>query len=453
MLLAFPTLPNGNVLETFPLISLIAACSWNQYLMPPQSSSPKLPRLVQLLIVAVLAAAIVVGFGLQSILGLFTGKPSAEAAEAQATPAPNSFRPTDSQWQSLKIETVASKTFQNQHATDGKIANDDDATTPVFSPYSGRVTKLFVKAGDEVKEGQPLLAVEATELVQAQNDLINTMSTLHTTQAQLNLAQTTEKRQHDLYDSKGAPLKDWQQSQVDLATAEGAFRSAQIALAAVRNRLRILGKSDADIAAIENTSDALNLSPEAMVFAPIGGIVTQRQVGLGQYINSGANGGSSPIFSIGDMTKVWLLANVHEDNAPSMRVGDPVEVHVLAFPGRRFSAKLAYVAVAIDPTTHRLPVRAEVDNPDGVLKPEMFANFSIIVGNSVDSPAVPEEGVVYEGETARVWVAGKDKTLSLRQIRPGWLQDGMVQVLDGVKAGEQVVTSGSLFIDRAAHSD
>ena len=419
----------------------------------PKPSSPKLPRPLQLLIVAVLAAAILAGFGLQSILSLFGGKPSAEATEAQATPSPNSFRPTDSQWQSLKIETVQLKTFQDQHTTDGKIANDDDATTPVFSPYSGRVTKLFVKAGDEVKEGQPLLAVEATELVQAQNDLINTVSTLHTTQAQLNLAQTTEKRQHDLYDSKGAPLKDWQQSQVDLATAQGSFRSAQIALAAVRNRLRILGKSDADIAAIENTSDALNVSPEAMVFAPIGGIVTQRQVGLGQYINSGANGGSSPIFSIGDMTKVWLLANVHEDNAPSMRVGDPVEVHVLAFPGRRFSAKLAYVAVAIDPTTHRLPVRAEVDNSDGVLKPEMFANFSIIVGNSVDSPAVPEGGVVYEGETARVWVAGKDKTLSLRQIRPGWLQDGMVQVLDGVKAGEQVVTSGSLFIDRAAHSD
>jgi cobalt-zinc-cadmium efflux system membrane fusion protein len=419
----------------------------------PQSSSPKLPTPVQLLIVAVLAAAIVVGFGLRSIIGLFAGKPSGEAVETQASPSPNSFRPTDSQWQSLKMETVESKTFQNQHTTDGKIANDDDATTPVFSPYSGRVIKLFVKAGDEVKEGQPLLAVEATELVQAQNDLINTVSTLHTTQAQLNLAQTTEKRQHDLYDSKGAPLKDWQQSQVDLATAGGSFRSAQIALAAVRNRLRILGKSDADIAAIENTSDALNLSPEAMVFAPIGGIVTQRQVGLGQYINSGANGGSSPIFSIGDMTKVWLLANVHEDDAPSMRVGDPVEVHVLAFPGRRFSAKLIYVSASIDPNTHRLPVRAEVDNPDGALKPEMFANFSIIVGNSVDSPAVPEEGVVYEGETARVWIAGKDKTLSLRQIHSGWVQDGMVQVLEGVKVGEQVVTSGSLFIDRAAHSD
>jgi cobalt-zinc-cadmium efflux system membrane fusion protein len=405
------------------------------------------------MIVAFLALAIVVVFGLRSIGGLFAGKPGSETAEAQASSSPNSFRPTDSQWQSLKIETVQLKTFQDQHTTDGKIANDDDATTPVFSPYSGRVTKLFVKAGDKVQQGQPLLAVEATELVQAQNDLINAVSTLHTTQAQLSLAQTTEKRQHDLYDNKGAPLKDWQQSQVDLATAQGSFRSAQIALTAVRNRLRILSKSDADIAAIENAPDALTLRPEAMVFAPIGGIVTQRQVGLGQYINSASNGGSSPIFSIGDMTKVWLLANVHEDDAPSMRIGDPVEVHVLAFPGRRFSAKLTYVAASIDPNTHRLPVRAEVENPDGVLKPEMFANFRIIIGNSVDSPAVPEEGVVYEGETARVWIAGKDKTLSLRQIRTGWVQDGLVQVLEGVNAGEQVITSGSLFIDRAAHSD
>jgi membrane fusion protein, heavy metal efflux system len=83
----------------------------------------------------------------------------------------------------------------------------------------------------------------------------------------------------------------------------------------------------------------------------------------------------------------------------------------------------------------------------------MFANFSIIIGNAVSSPAVPESGVIYEGAKARVWVAGKDKTLELREIRAGWTQDGLVQVLSGVQAGEQVVTSGSLFIDRAASGD
>ena len=417
----------------------------------PRSLPRSLPRGVQLLIVATIALVAILLFGPSSVTSWLTARPN--AAEAQSAASPNSFRPTDAQWQSLKIVRIELKLFQNQHSTDGKIANDDDTTTPVFSPYSGRVTKLFAKAGDQVKAGAPLLALDATELVQAQNDLITAASAFNTAQAQVNLAQTTEKRQHDLYDSKGAPLKDWQQSQVDLSSARGTFRSAQIALAAVRNRLRILGKSDADIAAIENAPDALSLSPEAIVYAPIDGTVIQRNVGLGQYINSGANGGSSPIFSIGDMTKVWLLANVHEEDAPSMRLGELVEVHVLAFPGRKFDAKLTYVAASIDPSTHRLPVRAEVENPDRTLKPEMFANFSIIVGNALTAPAVPEEGVIYEGDKARVWIAGKDKTLALREIRPGWIQDGMVEALSGLQAGEQVVTSGSLFIDRAAQGD
>ncbi|MBV9490017.1 MAG: efflux RND transporter periplasmic adaptor subunit, partial [Verrucomicrobia bacterium] len=132
---------------------------------------------------------------------------------------------------------------------------------------------------------------------------------------------------------------------------------------------------------------------------------------------------------------------------------EPVEVHVLAFPGRVFKARLTYVAPAIDPNTHRLPVRAEVENPDGALKPEMFATFSIITGNAVNAPAVPEEAVVYEGQMARVWVAGKDKTLGLRQIQTGRTQDGVIEVLAGLEPGESVVTSGSLFIDRAAKGD
>jgi cobalt-zinc-cadmium efflux system membrane fusion protein len=133
-----------------------------------------------------------------------------------------------------------------------------------------------------------------------------------------------------------------------------------------------------------------------------------------------------------------------------MHLGDPVEVHVLAFPTRVFKAKLSYVSAQIDPNTHRLPVRAEVENSDRALKPQMFASFIIITGADSVAPAVPEDAVVYEGESARVWVAHNDKTLELRVISAGRSADGMVEVLKGVKAGETVVTSGSVFIDRAA---
>jgi cobalt-zinc-cadmium efflux system membrane fusion protein len=412
-----------------------------------------LARRTQLVILGGIMTFVAGIFGIGSLLSRFAmAKSDAAAEEAQPAAPPGTFRPTDAQWENLQIVPVQTTSFQTRHTTEGKIANDDDATTPVFSPYSGRVTKLFARAGDTVKQGAPLIALVASEFVQGQNDLISAVATLNTARAQLDLARTNEKRQHELYDAKGGALKDWQQSKVDLATAEGSFRSGEIALAAVRNRLRILGKSDAEITAIENAPDRLTMNPEAIVYAPISGTVTQRQVGLGQYINSAAGGASNPVFSIGDMSKVWLLANVREADAPSMGLGQAVEVHVLAFPGRVFQAKLTYVCQAMDPNTHRLPVRAEVENPDGTLKPEMFANFSITTGDPVTAPGVPEEAVVYEGQTARVWVAGKDKTLGLRQIRAGRTQEGIVEVLAGLQPGESVVASGSLFIDRAAES-
>jgi len=335
--------------------------------------------------------------------------------------------------------------------TEGKIANNDDATTPVFSPYSGRVTKLFVKAGDRVERGDPLLAVAASEFVQGQNDLISAIAALNTARSQLKLTTINEERQHQLYEAKAGALKDWQQAQADLESSKNNLRSAEIALAAVRNRLHILGKGDAEIDAVER---AREWSPEARVTAPIAGTVTQRQVGLGQYINSGASGSPNLLFSIGDLSTVWLLANVREIDAPLMRLGAPVEVRVLAYPGRIFKATLTYVAAAVDPNTHRLPVRAEVENPDGALKPEMFATFSIITGDDAMAPGVPESAVVYEGDTARVWVANSDKTLALRQIRAGRVSsDGMVEVLDGLRDGDAIVTSGTLFIDRAAKGD
>jgi cobalt-zinc-cadmium efflux system membrane fusion protein len=180
----------------------------------------------------------------------------------------------------------------------------------------------------------------------------------------------------------------------------------------------------------------------------------QRQIGLGQNIVSQSNGGSAQVFSIGDMSKVWLLANVRETDSPLIHPGDPVEVHVPAYPGRVFNARISYIAPSIDPTMHRLPVRAEVDNPDGALKPEMFASFDIITGAGDASAAVPDSAVVYEGSTAHVWVANpSDKSIALRQVTTGRVADHRVQVTEGLEAGEQVVTRGSLFIDRATAGD
>lgn len=390
------------------------------------------------------------------LIGHFaSGQANAETAPSTqpAAVAPGSFRPAKGQLEALKIVAVQALSFRTEQITDGSIATNDDTTTQVFSPYTGHVTKLFAKLGDTVQKGTPLMAVEASEFVQGQNDLIAAAAALGTATAQVKLTEAAEKRQHEMLLSKAGAQKDWLQSQADLATAQGNLRSAEIALAAVRNRLRILGKTDEEIAALEAVPVLQRTSPEAVVRAPIAGTVILRQVGIGQNIQSAAAGASNPVYAIANLSNVWLIGNVRETDAPLMKLGAPVEVQVPAWPDRVFKAKLTWISASVDPNTRRVPVRAEVENHDGALKPQMFATFHIATGDTVTSPGVPNSAVVYEGSDAHVFVALADGTLALRPIKVGRINGNLVEVTDGLKAGEKIVTSGALFIDRLAQGN
>jgi cobalt-zinc-cadmium efflux system membrane fusion protein len=379
------------------------------------------------------AAGIAAALVVLAILAVWVGRRvfgPHEGPVAAAPSPPGTFRATAQQLKTLTIETVQTHGFVSEELTEGKIAVNGDRATPVFSPYSGRVTRVIAGLGDTVKSGAPLATLEASEFVQAQNDL-------KLAAAQLKLARINETRKHALYDAKGGSLQDWQQSQSDLTSADTALNS-------VRNRLKILGKSDAEIADLER---AQTINPVATLTAPIAGVVVDRQVGPGQYLQSGSG---TPVFTIADPSSVWLLANVRETDAGLVKLGQSVEVHVLAYPKRAFKARVTYVAALVDSVTHRLPVRAEIDNHDGALKPEMFANFRILTSDASDSPAVPEAAVVYEGESAHVWVEAGDGLLSFRTIRTGRSNDGLIEVLEGLTPGERVVTKGGLFIDQVA---
>jgi cobalt-zinc-cadmium efflux system membrane fusion protein len=348
--------------------------------------------------------------------------------QAPASAPPGTFRATAQQLKTFTIEEVRAHAFVSEELTEGKIGVNADRATPVVSPYSGRVTRVIGGLGDTVKAGAPLATLDAAEFVQAQNDL-------RVAAAQARLARLNETRKHALYDAKGGSLQDWQQAQSELSAAETGLNSA-------RNRLQILGKSQSEIAELES---AQSINPVATLSAPIAGVIVDRQIGPGQFLQAGGN----PVFTIADPSSVWLLANVRESDSGLVRVGQSVEVRVLAYPQRDFKARITHVAALVDPVTHRLPVRAEIDNRDGALKPEMFANFRIVTSDASESPAVPEAAVVREADAAHVWVAAGD-LLSFRAVKTGRSNDAWVEILDGLKVGERIVTKGALFIDQAA---
>jgi cobalt-zinc-cadmium efflux system membrane fusion protein len=354
------------------------------------------------------------------------------------------YTPTPAEWASLTIQPVTERSFRAEHVTEGKIAVDEDRSTPIFSPYAGRVTKLLARPGDHVTQGQPLFVIEAADTVQAQNDFIAAMTGSNKAKSALDLAQLQDKRAKDLFEGKAVPLKDYQQTQATLIQAQNDLRSSQTALEAARNKLRILGLSDEAISAFQEKG---SIDPNTTIFSPIAGTVVQRKIGPGQYVNSGA---TDPVFVIGDLSTVWLTVFVRETDAAAVSVGQEISFNVLALPGRSLTARINYVSAAIDPATRRLLARATIDNKGGLLKPEMFANVTIY--STKDHPAigVPKQALIYEGDQVRVWVAHEDKSIELRQIKPGLSNGDLVEVEGNLEPGEQVVTKGSLFIDRAA---
>jgi cobalt-zinc-cadmium efflux system membrane fusion protein len=354
------------------------------------------------------------------------------------------YAPSAAEWASLTVEPVSERVFRAEHVTEGKIAVNEESSTPIFSPYAGRVTKLLVKPSDTVERGQPLFIVEATDTVQGLNDFVTALTSLNSTRSKLNLAEIVEKRANDLYAGKAVPLKDWQQSQSDLTTAQNDVRAAETALEAAHNRLRILGRSEEQIAAFQQTRQ---MSADTPINSPIAGTVIQRKVGPGQFISSGA---SDPVFVIGDLSTVWLTAFVRETEASGVAVGQEISFSLLALPGSEFKARIDYVAAAIDPSTRRLLVRATIDNKNGVFKPEMFANVTIYSGGDRPGIGVPKQALIYEGDHVRLWVAHDDKSIELRDIETGLINDDLVEVRTKLQAGEKIVTKGSLFIDRAA---
>jgi cobalt-zinc-cadmium efflux system membrane fusion protein len=373
------------------------------------------------------------------------GKEKANSeVSSQSRKNAQNFTPTPSEWATLTIEQVKEKAFRAEYVTEGKVAVDEDRSTPVFSPYAGRVTKLLVKPGDSVTQGQPLFTIEAADTVQAQNDFIAAMTAQNKAKSALDLSDIQFKRAKDLYEGHAVPLKDYQQAEATQVQAQNDMRSAVTALEAARNKLHILGFTDESIKTFQNKG-AIN--PEITIYSPIAGTVVQRKIGPGQFVSAGS---SDPVFVIGDLSTVWLTAFVRESDAALVSVGQDIAFNVMALPGHPFTAKINYVAAAIDPNTRRLLVRATIDNKDGLLKPEMFANVTIYSAGDRAAPAVPKQALIYEGDRVRIWVARDDKSVELRQIKIGLINGNLVEVTSNLKPGEQIVTRGSLFIDRAA---
>lgn len=357
-----------------------------------------------------------------------------EPVQAAASPAAPQIVLTEQQLAAIKIEPAASRVFPVRVQTVGSIDFDEDMSTQVYTPYQGRIVTLFAKVGDDVQQGQALFTIDSADLIQACSTLISAAGVLRMTSRAL-------ARAKELYGVKGLAQKDYDQAVSDQQGAEANYKAAVDAVL-------IFGKTPAEIEKIATTRQ---IDPILVVHSPISGRVTARSAAPGLFVQPG----SAPApFTVADISKMWMVGNVAEADSASVKVGQKVEVSVMAWPDQVYQGRLTTVGATVDPTLHTLPVRSEIDDPRHELRPGMFARFTIDTGSPVSGTAVPEDGVVREGDgTMTVWVTSDRHTFTQRQVRIGRQHDGYDQILSGVQPGDLVVTDGAVFLDNMLTAD
>ncbi len=399
--------------------------------------------------------AILLGGGVGALAAVVLIALMAHAAAPEPTPVagtPGIFKPSAEQFASLRTMVVGQASHAAQIEATGMITANADHSTPVYANLTGRIVQVMVEPGQRVAKGQALFTIHADEIADGRGALIAATAARESANAQLLAAQQNADRANVIYHQGGGALRDYQQAVSELAAAKATLRSADGELAAAREKLAIAGSSAREIAGMLRQ----NGSSRITVRAPMAGIIAQRNVAPGQSVVAG---GDTPLLTVTDPSRLWLVADVPETAAAHVSPGDSLVFTTPAWPGREFHAKVATVGAGIDPETRRLPVRASLANSDGALRPQMFADIRIETRNSggARAPAaltVPANAVIREDESATVWVVARDHSLRARSVTIAEGNDpAHVTILSGLRPGERIVTEGAIFVNEAGTAD
>lgn len=325
----------------------------------------------------------------------------------------------------VQLYTVQPESLKRVLRLTGAVAYNAFKTTPVISAVGGPVARIVVAPGVHVKRGEPMLFVSSPDFSQLRATYIKAFDAF-------TVADKNYSRAKDLYQHHAI-------SEKDLLDAESARTQAQADMQNAEQGLRILGVKDPQ-AALRSSS-----APELPVLAPIGGEVVDQTVAPGQLVLAG----QTQCFTISDMSTVWVLVNVYQNDLAYVHVGDRVTIQTDAYP-QKFSGTISFIAAALDPTSRTLQARIVTDNPGEKLKKDLYVTAVVQAGTVANAIAVPDAAVLRNSQNEPfVYVVAGQNQFAQRQINVGQSVGGETQVTDGLRPGDQVVAQGALFLQFA----
>lgn len=329
---------------------------------------------------------------------------------------------TADQMKAVVVKEVNQVPMAEEFTAVGEVSFDENNVVRVFPIVSGTVEKVSVSLGDYVQRGQLLASLLSTDISAYQRDY-------NVSKANLDVEQKNLARSEDLYKSGMLSEKDIAEARKDFANATSEFNEK-------KQILELYGGSSE------------RLDATFRVVAPRSGFIVERNINEGTQIRTDLN---TNIFTISDLKTIWIWANVHESDMSKVKVGDGVMVKTVAYPDKTFNGTIKKIGTMLDPQSRVIRVRTELDNSDGLLKPEMFATVTITSQNSEKVLAVPEKALVLENNNFYVMRATGANTFEKIKVDVGRKFSQFTEVTGGLKAGDVIIVEGSLFALTAAN--
>jgi len=368
--------------------------------------------------------AIVASAGCDSGRGGANSKMTSYSSSEAKSDTADLFTVPQDQMAHVQVVSVEKSRLPRVLRLTGAVAYNGFKTTPVFSAVGGPVQEILAEPGQAVHEGQTLLTVTSPDYSAARSAYMKARSAFQ-------LSDKNYQRSVDLYEHHAIAERDLQQAESDRAQAQADVQSSEDAL-------RALGLKDLE-ALVKKPSKTTSEIP---VLAPVSGQIVERLVGPGQLLQVGA----TQCFTISDMSTVWVLVNVYQNDLAFVRSGDAVDITTDAYPDI-FHGKISYIAAALDPNTRTLQARIVTENRGNKLKKDMYVNATVQAGAVKDALTVPDAAVLRDSENQPfVYVQSGTNQFARRQVKVRDSHNGRTVIDNGLKEGERIVGDGGLFL-------
>jgi cobalt-zinc-cadmium efflux system membrane fusion protein len=311
----------------------------------------------------------------------------------------------------------------------GRIQYSLDGFARIATPLVGIIKSLPVHLGAKVEAGQVLASIESADIGMAYSDFAKAESDLILTRRSLELSK-------DLYAVKSLSKKEFDQAQNDYNKAQAEFNRA-------RQRLLTLRVSPAELG---KPGPERHISTRFDLKSPLTGVIVEKSVTLGQVVGQDQ---TQSLFTVADLEILQVVAEVYERDLRFLKAGMVATVSVESFPNQTFPAKLVHVGEMVDPATRTIKIRCDVTNIAYKLKPEMFARVQVVLSSAPTAVTVPRTAVVRMGLESVVFVRRSETSFERRPVVTGTVQDGSIEIREGLKDGEQIVAKGAVLLKGA----